>query len=72
MKIITQPSNANRRGFTLLEVMVALGLMGMLVGMIFQVAKSSMRLSQLVVDEQSDTMERNAFFNLLKKKFINF
>ncbi|MBT8038464.1 MAG: prepilin-type N-terminal cleavage/methylation domain-containing protein [Verrucomicrobiae bacterium] len=58
-----------RRGFTLLEVVVALGLMGMLVGMIFRVASSSMQLSRTVVDTQSATMEQNAFFNLLKNHF---
>ena len=37
-------------GFTMLEMVIALGLMGMLVGMIFKVAQSSMMLSQMVVD----------------------
>ena len=50
------------RGFTLLEVVIALGLMGMLVGMIFRVAQTSVQLSQIVVEEQNVTMERNAFF----------
>jgi prepilin-type N-terminal cleavage/methylation domain-containing protein len=63
-------SNSFKRGgFTLLEVVIALGLMGMLVGMIFRVAQSSMNLSQTVVEEQNLTMERNAFFNLLKNHF---
>lgn len=62
-------SRLRRRGFTLLEVVIALGLMGMLVGMIFRVARSSMQLSQTVVEEQSATMERSAFFNLLKHHF---
>jgi prepilin-type N-terminal cleavage/methylation domain-containing protein len=64
-----QKNKLRRRGFTLLEVVIALGLMGMLVGMIFRVAHSSMQLSQTVVEEQSATMERNAFFNLLKNHF---
>jgi len=59
----------NSKGFTLLEMVIALGLMAMLVGMVFRVAQSSMMLSQAVVDEQNATMERNAFFNLLKKHF---
>lgn len=58
-----------RRGFTLLEVVIALGLMGMLVGMIFRVARTSVELSQIVVEGQNATMERNAFFNLLKNQF---
>ena len=58
-------------GFTLLEIVIALGLMGMLVGMIFRVARTSVQLSQIVVEEQKVTMERNAFFNLLKQQFEN-
>lgn len=69
MKTNHQQQRGRRRGFTLLEVVIALGLMGMLVGMVFRVAQSSMMLSQTVVDEQSATMERNAFFNLLKDHF---
>jgi len=46
-----------------------LGLMGMLVGMIFRVAGTSMQLSQIVVDEQNVIMEQNAFFNLLENQF---
>jgi len=64
-----QKIKLRRRGFTLLEVIVALGLMGMLIGMVFRVARSSMQLSQSVVVEQAATMERNAFFNLLKNHF---
>ena len=69
MRNQTQRANKHRRGFTLLEVVIALGLMGMLVGLIFRVAQSSMSLSQTVVEEQNLTMERNAFFNLLKNHF---
>ena len=56
-------------GFTLIEVVIALGLMGMLAGMIFRVARTSMQLSQIVVEEQNVTMEQNSFFNLLKTHF---
>lgn len=59
----------SKQGFTLLEVVIALGLMGMLIGMVFRVAQSSMMLSQTVVEEQNATMERNAFFSLLKNHF---
>ena len=59
------------RGFTLLEIVIALGLMGMLVGMIFRVARTSVQLSQMVVETQTVTMEKNAFFNLLQHHFEN-
>ncbi len=58
-----------RRGFTLLEIVIAIGLMGLLIGTVFRVAQSSIQLSQAVVEEQNVTMERNAFFNLLKSHF---
>lgn len=66
-----RPNAARRfnKGFTLLEVVISLGLMGALVGMIFRVAQTSVMLSQTVVDEQNATMERNAFFHLLKNHF---
>jgi prepilin-type N-terminal cleavage/methylation domain-containing protein len=64
-----QKSKLRSRGFTLLEVVVALGMMAMLIGGIFQVARTSLQLSQIVVEEQNSTMERNAFFNLLKNHF---
>ncbi|NWK54004.1 prepilin-type N-terminal cleavage/methylation domain-containing protein [Verrucomicrobiaceae bacterium N1E253] len=69
---MTQNTKLNRRtrsGFTLLEVVISLGLMGMLIGMVFRVAQSSIMLSQTVVEEQQVTMERSAFFNLLKNHF---
>jgi len=69
MKTIRNNQPGRGKGFTLLEVVIALGLMGMLVGMVFRVAQSSMMLSQAVVEEQNATMERNAFFNLLKNHF---
>ena len=59
------------RGFTLLEIVIALGLMGMLVGMIFRVARTSVQLCQMVVETQTVTMEKNAFFNLLQHHFEN-
>ena len=39
--------------------------------MIFRVARTSVQLSQMVVEGQKVTMERNAFFNLLKQQFEN-
>jgi len=68
-KQIAKSGRFQRGGFTLLEIVIALGLMGMLVGMIFRVAQSSMKLSQSVVETQNEMMEHNAFFNLLKNHF---
>lgn len=67
--IHNQSGRAQRVGFTLLEIVIAIGLMGLLIGTIFRVAQTSITLSQTVVTEQNVTMERNAFFNLLKNHF---
>lgn len=67
--IHNQSGRAQRGGFTLLEIVIAIGLMGLLIGTIFRVAQTSITLSQTVVTEQNVTMERNAFFNLLKNHF---
>ena len=56
-------------GFTLLEVVLALGMMSLLVGVVFQLASTSIIISQTVVEEQNATMERNAFFSLLRNHF---
>ncbi|MGB0774351.1 MAG: type II secretion system protein [Akkermansiaceae bacterium] len=58
-----------RQGFTLLEVVLALGLMGMLIGGVYLVAQTSVKLSQTVVDAQNSAMERSAFFKLMKNHF---
>lgn len=72
MKFKSPSSNQRhlaKAGFTLLEIVIALGMMGLLVGMVFRVASSSILLSQSVVDNQQATMERNAFFKLLTNHF---
>ncbi len=59
----------NTSGFTLLEVVIALGLLSLMIGMIFRMAQTSMLLSKTVVEKQSEVMERNAFFQMLKNHF---
>ncbi|MFK7912216.1 MAG: type II secretion system protein J [Akkermansiaceae bacterium] len=68
-RVVNPHSIGGHKGFTLLEVVIALGMIAMLVGMILRISRASMELSQTVVEEQNATMERNAFFNLLKNHF---
>jgi prepilin-type N-terminal cleavage/methylation domain-containing protein len=64
------PPPANRRpGFTLLEVVLAIALMGLLIGMVFAIARSSLALGQTVINTQNEEMLHQAFFELLGKRF---
>lgn len=58
-----------RSGFTLLEVVLAVGLIAMLIGMVFTLTRASLALGQTVVDTQNEEMLQQAFFELLGKRF---
>jgi prepilin-type N-terminal cleavage/methylation domain-containing protein len=57
------------RGFTLLEMVVAIGLLAVISTMIFRIARSSLALATSIVDSQNQEMERQAFFDLLGRRF---
>lgn len=64
------PANPSRsRGFTLLEVVLAVLLLTLLVGMVFGTARSSLALGKNVVDTQNEEMHTQAFFELLGSRF---
>ncbi len=56
-------------GFTLLELVMAMLLLMMLVGMVFGIARTSLTLGNAVVDKQSDEMARQALFEFLGRRF---
>jgi prepilin-type N-terminal cleavage/methylation domain-containing protein len=56
-------------GFTLLEVVVAIGLMAIVAGMVFGIARSSLALGNRIVETQNEEMEHQAFFDLLGRRF---
>ncbi|MEI7955555.1 MAG: prepilin-type N-terminal cleavage/methylation domain-containing protein, partial [Verrucomicrobiota bacterium] len=64
-----QSDNSRRMGFTLLEVVMAMFLMALLIGMVFGIARSSLKLGRIVVDSQNKEMLHQAFFELLGKRF---
>jgi hypothetical protein len=53
----------------LLEVVVATGLIAMLIGMVFAIARSSLALGNRVVETQNEEMLTQAFFELLGRRF---
>lgn len=57
------------RGFTLLELVVAIGLMAIVAGMVFGIARSSLALGNKIVETQNEEMEHQAFFDLLGRRF---
>lgn len=67
--MITGPVSPRKRGFTLLELVIAIGLMAMLVGMVFGTARTSLALGNTIVETQNEEMMRQAFFELLSRRF---
>jgi len=68
MRSTPQPA-VRRDGFTLLELVLAMLVMALLVGMIFGSASANLELSNTVVRKQNAESEKNAFFELLHRRF---
>lgn len=62
-------SKFHKRGFTLLELVLALLLIALLVGMVFGTARSSLILGNNVVQTQNEEMLHQAFFDFLGNRF---
>jgi prepilin-type N-terminal cleavage/methylation domain-containing protein len=58
-----------RGGFTLLEVVLAMGLLALLSGMIFYAATANLQLGNTVVERQNEESEKHAFIELLSQRF---
>jgi Type II secretion system (T2SS), protein J len=65
------PRSTTRGGFTMLELVLALLLMTLLVGMIFATANSNIALSRSVIDRQNEEGVKTAFFELLNQRFTS-
>jgi prepilin-type N-terminal cleavage/methylation domain-containing protein len=65
----THPSSARPAGFTLLELVIAMGLLAIIVGMVFGIARTSLALGNTIVATQNEEMERQAFMDLLGQRF---
>ncbi|BCX50043.1 hypothetical protein HAHE_39510 [Haloferula helveola] len=59
------------RGFTLLELVIAIGLVALLMGMIFSIATQNLRLANTVVEQQNEVSAQTAFFDLLGSQFAS-
>jgi prepilin-type N-terminal cleavage/methylation domain-containing protein len=63
------PNKQRQSGFTLLELVMAMLLLTILIGMVFGIARSSLALGNTVVKSQNEEMLHQAFFELLGQRF---
>jgi len=63
------PVRPRQRGFTLFELVLAMGLLAILVGMVFSTARTSLALGNTIVKSQNEEMLHQAFFELLSQRF---
>lgn len=64
-----RPDRSRRSGFTLLELVVAIGLMSIIIGMVFGIARTSLALGNRIVETQNEEMLHQAFIELLGQRF---
>lgn len=67
--MIPRPSSTRPAGFTLLELVIAMGLLSIIVGMVFGIARTSLALGNTIVETQNEEMEHQAFIDLLGQRF---
>jgi prepilin-type N-terminal cleavage/methylation domain-containing protein len=65
----TQPARPRHSGFTLLELVIAMGLLAIIVGMVFGIARTSLALGNTIVETQNEEMKHQAFIGLLGQRF---
>ncbi len=65
----SHPHSARSRGFTLLELVIAMLLLGIIIGMVFGTAKTALALGNRIVETQNEEMLNQAFFELLGQRF---
>jgi len=63
------PVRPRPSGFTLLELVLAMALLALIVGMVFATARSSLALGNTILQSQSEEMLHQAFFELLSARF---
>jgi prepilin-type N-terminal cleavage/methylation domain-containing protein len=63
------PARTRDSGFTLLELVIAMLLMTIIIGMVFGIARSSLALGNTIVETQNEEMKHQAFFELLSQRF---
>jgi len=65
------PGRGRLRGFTLLELSLALAILMLLVGVLYAIVDATFRSSAALQERQDRTREMNAFLSLCRKSFAN-
>lgn len=63
------PARLRHQGFTLLELVIAMMLLAIIVGMVFNIARTSLSLGNTIIATQNEEMETQAFLDLLSLRF---
>ncbi len=71
MKLNFNRQRRTSRGFTLLEIILAVFLISILVTGIMFIAHTANKVSQSVMDEQNETIREQAFFAMMRRHFDN-
>ena len=58
-----------RKGFTLVELVLAMLIMGLLMYSIFGLADATVKSTRAMVDHQTEEITRDAFFTMMKRHF---
>ena len=69
MKTIASRHSNYSKGFSLFELVIALGIAGMILTAIFRIADGAVRSTSKMVDIQNEDIERDAFFSFLRNHF---
>jgi prepilin-type N-terminal cleavage/methylation domain-containing protein len=65
------PARPRHSGFTLLELVLAILVMSIIIGMVFSTARTSLALGNTIVKTQNEEMLYQAFFDLLGQRFAS-
>lgn len=65
------PKNRRLQAFTLVEVILALAVLMLLVGVLFAVVDTTLRAATELEERQNKNRELNAFLSLCRKTFVN-
>jgi prepilin-type N-terminal cleavage/methylation domain-containing protein len=63
------PIRPRKSGFTLLELVMAMAILSIIVGMVFSTARTSLALGNTIIQSQNEEMLHQAFFELLSQRF---
>jgi prepilin-type N-terminal cleavage/methylation domain-containing protein len=67
--VVAGEARRRRSGFTLLELVLAMAIMALIVGMVFGTARTSLALGHTITESQNEEMLQQAFFELLGQRF---